>query len=400
MLAALLAVPSASRAGDKPKVLTGIDALQENGFRELKGKRVGLITNQTGVDGKGVLTARILAGAPGVQLTALFSPEHGFTGMSESTSVSSGRYLLPDGKEIPLYSLYGSTRAPTDEMLRGLDVLVFDIQDVGARFYTYATTMAYALEKAVKTDLEFIVLDRPNPINGETVEGPVLEIDGLKSFISYFPIPTRHGLTMGELARLHNFQAKLGAKLVVIPLKEWRRKMWFDETGLPWVKPSPNMPDLDSATLYPGIACFEASNLSVGRGTPLPFRWIGAPWLKADAVVAKMRKAKLPGIEFSAKAYTPEKSVHAGEKCPGILMKITDRETLRPFAVFAHLVTAIRDLHPDDFSLGEGDRSTRLIGSERFTAHFLNGADAKTILELFDPEADRFRAQRAPFLLY
>jgi uncharacterized protein YbbC (DUF1343 family) len=401
LLLALGAGASAAEPDPGPAVLSGIDVLQERGFRDLKDRRIGLITNQTGVDSKGVLTARILSAAPGVTMAALFSPEHGFTGLSESTSVASGRFRLPDGKEIPLYSLYGSTRAPTDEMLEGLDTLVFDIQDIGARFYTYATTMAYALEKAAEKKIEFVVLDRPNPINGDSVAGPVLEIeDGLRSFISYFEIPIRHGLTMGEIARLHNFKSKLGAKLVVVPVKGWKRKMWFDETGLPWVRPSPNMPDLDAATLYPGIACFEATNISVGRGTPKPFRWIGAPWMKAGAVVSILKKAKLEGVKFSAKTYTPTKSVFKGKKSRGILMRITDRDKIRPFRIFAHLVTAIRDLHPDEFNLGEGNRTSRLIGSERFRAHYETGADAKVVIDLFEPEAARFRAQRAPFLLY
>lgn len=387
-------------AAETPAVRTGIDVIQERGFRSLKGKKFGLITNQTGVDAKGVSTARILAAAPDANMIALFSPEHGFTGMSESTSVASGRYLLPDGRDIPLYSLYGSTRAPTKNMLDGLDALVFDIQDIGARFYTYATTMAYALEKSAERKIEFIVLDRPNPINGMTVEGPVLEIeDGLRSFISYFPVPTRHGLTMGEIARLHNFTTRLGAQLTVIPLKDWRRKMWFDETGLPWVRPSPNMPDLESAILYPGIACFEASNISVGRGTPIPFRWIGAPWMNADAVTGRMEKAGLKGIRFASKSFTPDKSVFEGKLSRGVEMTITDRDAVRPFAVFVHLAVALRDLHPDQFDLG-ANRTARLIGSNRFAAHYLNGADAKTIIELFENEAARFKAQRAPFLLY
>ncbi|PCI39271.1 MAG: hypothetical protein COB53_03555 [Elusimicrobia bacterium] len=399
LLALLLLVPGRIQA-EEPLVRTGIDVLQERNFRDLKGKRFGLITNQTGVDAKGVLTARILAAATGAEMVALFAPEHGFKGLLESTSVASGRYLLPDGRDIPLYSLYGGTRAPTNKMLKGIDALVFDIQDIGTRFYTYATTMAYALEKAAELEIEFIVLDRPNPITGKKVEGPVLEIgDGLRSFISYFEIPTRHGLTIGEIARLHNFREKLGARLSVIPLKGWRRKMWFDDTGLPWVRPSPNMPNLASATLYPGIAGFEASNISVGRGTPIPFLWIGAPWMKASKIVRLVKKAKLKGVRFEAKTYTPTKSVFKGEKTHGIKMTITDRNVIKPFHIFTHLATALRDLHPDQFDIGS-DRSSRLIGSKRFTAHYLSGSKAKEIIDLFENEAARFKAQREPFLLY
>lgn len=363
LLFALWAPPAHSAAAPA-EVLAGIDVLEDNGFRELKDKRIGLITNQTGIDRKGRTTVSILANAPGLELKALFSPEHGFAGTMEQESVESGQYILPDGRKIPLHSLYGSTRAPTADMLKGLDALVFDIQGIGARFYTYSTTMAMALEAAKRQNIEFFVLDRPNPIGGTAVEGPVLE-PGIRHFIAYMPVPVRHGMTMGELARIFNFHARLGAKLQVIALKGWRREMWHDQTDLLWVRPSPNMPDLDSAALYPGTGCFEASNLSVGRGTPVPFRWLGAPWLKPKRVIKRLKKAGLKGVEFKPQTLTPEKSVYAGEKTHGIRIIVTDRGAVEPLAVFAHLVTALRDAHPEQFTL-QPERMTLMTGSPVF----------------------------------
>jgi len=398
-LAALFTLPASAEEGS-PAVLTGIDVLQESSFRELQGKSVGLITNQTGVDAKGTASFRILAGAPGVSLDALFSPEHGFAGVSESSMVASGRFLLPGGRDIPLFSLYGSTKAPERSMLSGLDVLVFDIQDIGARFYTYSTTMAKSMEAAAALKIPFIVLDRPNPLGGAVVEGPVLEDDpALKSFISYIPVPIRHGMTMGEIARLYNFHARLGAELSVIPLKGWKREMWGDKTGQPWVRPSPNMPDLDSAVLYPGIGCFESSNLSVGRGTPIPFRWIGAPWLKARALAARMNKAKLPGLRFRAKTFTPSKSVFKGEKSRGVEIIVTDRDKARSVDAFVHFAVNLRDLHPGEFEL-RGERVGRMTGMKGFFELYEKKVPPSKILDLFDKSGSTFHSRRTPFLLY
>lgn len=380
------------------EVLTGIDVLEVNGFQELKGKRVGLITNHTGLDRSLRPTALVLAQAEGVQLKALFSPEHGFKGLVEDAAVSTDTLRLPDGRTIPIFSLYGSTQTPTNEMLSGLDALVFDVQDIGARFYTYPTTMALAMEAAARRNLDFVVLDRPNPINGEAVSGPILE-DGIRHFTAYFPVSVRHGMTVGELARLHNITAKLGARLLVVPLRGWRREMWFDQTGLPWTKPSPNMPDLDAAALYPGIGCFEATNVSVGRGTPIPFRWVGAPWMKAKSVLKRLKAAQLPGFEFEEASFTPDKSVFQGELSRGVRIRITDREKARPLHLFAVLVCALRDLHPMEFGV-RFDEMARMVGTGRFRQLYEAGARAKDVIMLFDAEASAFRSRRAPFLLY
>jgi len=396
--ALLLALSCAPALAAKSDVLSGIDVLEEHGFRELQGKRVGLITNQTGVDRKGRPSARILANASGVRLSALFSPEHGFTGTSDENEIASGTYALPDGGSIPLYSLYGATKAPTPEMLRGLDALVFDIQDIGTRFYTYSATMGMAMEAAAKAGMEFIVLDRPDPVNGEIVEGPILD-DDIRHLTAYFPVPVRHGMTMGELARLHNVLGRVGAQLQVVALKGWSRGMWADRTGLPWVRPSPNMPDLDAAALYPGIGCFEASNVSVGRGTKLPFRWIGAPWLDPKPVLKRLKAARLPGIDFSAHSFTPAKSVHQGKKCRGIRIRLKDRDAARPLAVFAHLVTALRDLYPKQFDIRDAEMA-RMTGTRRFVELYRSGAGPEKLVELFDKDSSRFKTERAPFLLY
>ncbi|MBI5597857.1 MAG: DUF1343 domain-containing protein [Elusimicrobia bacterium] len=396
-LLGLLALAGPARA-EGPAVLSGLDVLADKGFADFKGKRVGLITNQTGRDRSGRTTVQVLANATDVTLSAMFSPEHGFTGVVEDTAVVSGTFALPDGRTIPLYSLYGATRAPTAAMLKDLDVLVFDIQDIGARFYTYSTTMAMAMEAAAAAGIDFVVLDRPNPINGETVEGPVLST-GIRSFIAYLPVPVRHGMTMGELARLHNITSSLGAKLTVVPLKGWRRAMWYDQTGLPWTRPSPNMPDLASAALYPGIACFEASSLSVGRGTEAPFQWVGAPGLKAEAVVAKLNAARLPGIEFRAEQASPSKPPFAGEKVPGVRMRVNDRDAVRPLAVFAHLAAALRDQGGPAFSF-DMERLLLFVGMPRFAELYLSGAAAPELEKSLQEGAAAFKTGRAVFLLY
>ena len=404
LAAAALVVLCAARLGaaeprvGTAEVVTGIDVLEADGFRELQGKRVGLITNQTGKDRKGRATARVLAGAPGVQLKALFSPEHGFTGASEANAISSQTYRMPDGSVIPIYSLYGATVAPTAEMLRGLDALVFDIQDVGARFYTYAATMGMAMESAAAGNLEFFVLDRPDPVSGDIMEGPVL-VPEIRHFTAYFPVPVRHGMTMGELARLHNIVAKVGARLQVVPVRGWTRDQWFDQTGLPWTRPSPNMPDLEAAALYPGIGCFESTNLSVGRGTPLPFRWVGAPWLKAGEVLSRLKKAGLPGVRFEAASFTPTKSLYEKKWCAGIRIRVTARAKARPLAIFAHLLAAVRDLHPAQFQV-RWDEERRMIGTDALKPLYESGAGPRKMIELFDAGPKEFEAIRHAFLLY
>ncbi len=403
--AAALAACAAAPAKDAPgaRVLTGLDVLVADGFRPLNGKRVGVITNHTGVDARGRSIVELLGTAPGVTLAVVFSPEHGFAGAAANGSeVASGKTVVA-GREVPVVSLYrggvsGMKPLPAD--LRGLDALVFDIQDVGARFYTYPTTMALALEAAKDAGVEFFVLDRPDPVGGAGVEGAVPDEPGLRgaSSVAYLPVATRHGMTVGELARLHNAAVK-HPKLRVIALRGWTRPMWYDATGLPWIAPSPNMPDLDSAALYPGTAQFEETNLSVGRGTPAPFRWLGAPWLDAVALARVMNAARLPGVSFQAQTFTPTKDKYAGAAVPGVLIAVTDRAAVRPLRVFAHLIAAIRDRHSADFVLDWKD-SRRLIGTAAFKPWYDAGEPAAALEKIFDDGAAAFAAARKPYLLY
>lgn len=384
-----------------PGVRTGLDVLVESGFAELQGKRVGLITNRTGKDRLGRGGPELLAAATGVTLVRVFSPEHGFTGASEENAIASGTIRL-GGKDVALASLYAGGIAgmrPKPADLADLDVLIFDIQDIGARFYTYLASMAMALEEASRDGLAFLVLDRPNPIGGEILEGPILDDPSLRQVTptAYFPVPVRHGLTAGEMAMLHNAEVR-HSKLTVIRMKGWRRRLWYDETGLPWIAPSPNMPDIEAAALYPGIGMFEASNLSVGRGTPIPFRWIGAPGLDSEALAKRMRAAGLPGIEFRPEDFTPSKSNYAGQACRGLRMKVTDRDRLRPLAVFAHLAAALRELYPG--LQWRWEEARRMTGTDDFRRLSEAGAGPEKIIRLFDEGPSKFGSQRKPFLLY
>jgi uncharacterized protein YbbC (DUF1343 family) len=381
------------------RVMSGLDVLEAEGFAPLKGKRVGVITNRTGVDAGGRSIVELLAAAPGVDLVAVYSSEHGFSATSEKEVIPGDR-VRAGGREIPLYSLFvGNAQRPTPAQLANVDALVFDIQDVGARFYTYLATMAMALESAKDAGLAFYVLDRPDPIGGAIVEGPrVDQPDEVgKDAVAYFDVSTRHGLTAGEMAGLRN--ATLGySKLTVVKMKNWKRAMWFDQTGLPWIPPSPNMPDLAAATLYPGVANLEFTNLSVGRGTETPFGWIGAPWLDAEALKKRMDEALLEGVAFSVETRVPSKDIYAGQSCPGLRMVVTDREAARPLRVFASLAAALRDTQPE-FKL-TWNHSRRLIGREKFFELYSAGATGAEIARLFEADAADFEKRRAPFLLY
>ena len=334
-------------------------------------------------------------------LAAIFTPEHGYASSSESENIASGRARVA-GRDIPLYSLYaGGIKGmrPKPEQLQGLDVLVFDIQDIGSRFYTYLATMAMALEEAKEANVDFIVLDRPNPIRGDVVEGPILADPSLRFLTptAYFLIPIRHGLTAGELALLHN-RSVGHPHLSVVKLRGWKRSMWFEETGLPWIPPSPNMPSVEAAALYPGIGIFEASNLAVGRGTPIPFRWIGAPWMKADEIVSRLQ-GTVEGVEFAVQDYTPTKSVFEKQFCRGVRITVTDRDAMRPTSVFLHLALALREVHPKEFEW-RWDEVKRMVGVDEFRLLWETGAGADAFLSLFDKGPRDFDSKRLPILLY
>ena len=389
VVASALRDPPATPRGP---VWTGVDVLREEGFRRLSGRRVGLLTNRTGRARDGASTIDLLADAPDVELAALFSPEHGIRGELDGP-VPSGRDVRTG---LPVHSLYGETRRPTETMLRGLDTVVVDLQDAGARFYTYATTLAYLLEAAAPHRLRVVVLDRPNPIGGAAVEGPRLDEESL-GFTGYFPAPVRHGLTLGELARLFNGEREIGADLEVVPMRGWTRAHWFDETGLTWVDPSPNLRNLHQALLYPGIGVIEGTNLSVGRGTDTPFEQIGAPWIDAPALARELNRAGLPGLRVYPVSFTPEGSRFAGELCHGVFFVVTDRESLRPVRLGLEVAAALHRLHGDAFEL---DAVTRLFGSRATTARIRAGDPTWAIAAAWDDGAAAWWRLSVPYLLY
>ncbi|MDH5619044.1 MAG: DUF1343 domain-containing protein, partial [Gammaproteobacteria bacterium] len=325
-LACLLLVLTAPLAASAGQVLNGVDVLERDGFRQLAGQRVGLITNHTGRTRDGRSTIQLLHNAPGVDLVRIFSPEHGIAGKLDIPVVADSSEAATG---IPIISLYGESRRPSAAALAGVDTLVFDIQDIGTRFYTYISTMGNAMAAAAEHDVRFVVLDRPNPINGNSVAGPVLD-DGLQSFVGFHTLPIRHGMTTGELAMMFRAELGLDLDLEIVPVEGWHRHEYFDDTGLPWVNPSPNMRSLRAAILYPGIGLLETTNISVGRGTATPFELIGAPWLDAEALAIALHELALPGIAFTPVRFTPDASTFADEACQGVRFTIIDREALEP----------------------------------------------------------------------
>jgi len=378
-----------SRVG--PQVSAGVDVLADRGFTALAGERVGLVTNQTGRTRDGRSTIDLLHEAPDVDLRALFSPEHGIRG-AEDGPVASGRDARTG---LPVHSLYGDTRRPTTATLDGLDTLVVDLQDIGARFYTYAVTTAYVLEEAARHGLRVVVLDRPNPIGGR-IEGPLLDEKHL-GFTGYVPAPTRHGLTLGELARLFNGERDINAELEVVPVRGWVRNRWFDETGLGWVNPSPNMRNLHQALLYPGVGGIEGTNLSVGRGTDTPFEQIGAPWIDGPALAEALNAAGVPGVRVYPLSFTPRASRFAGERCEGVFFVVTDRDRFQPVRFGLEIASALWRLHGDVFQL---DAIERLFGSAEVVAAIKRATPTWEIAAAWAAGEADWRRLVAPYLLY
>jgi uncharacterized protein YbbC (DUF1343 family)/CubicO group peptidase (beta-lactamase class C family) len=374
------------------RVMTGVDVLAAQNYEPLSGKRVGLITNHTGLSSDGRRTIDLLAQAGGVKLAAIFTPEHGITGLVDA-KVAGGRDA---STQIPIYSLYGDTLRPTPAMMKGLEALVFDVQDAGARFYTYMTTMGYAMEGATRAGIEFFVLDRPNPISASRVEGPVTDAD-LKSFTSYFPLPVRHGMTLGELARMFNAEKRIGAKLTVVAMDGYRRAMWFDDTGLTWRNPSPNLRSLSQATLYPAVALAEASNVSVGRGTDTPFELLGAPWIDGRRLAEHLRQRKIDGVKFEPTTFKPRGERFKGQRCSGIRITVTDRQALDAGLLGVEILSALHRLYPDVFQLR---KSYGLIGSWATLQAIEKGKDPREIASSWQKALDEFRPLRARHLLY
>ncbi len=377
------------RNGD---VRTGIDVLEKENFAPLKGLRVGLITNETGVDSNGHRTIDLLDHAPGVQLKAIFSPEHGLWG-KEDTEVAS---TTDPATGLPVYSLYGKTRRPTAQMLQGLDALVFDIQDVGVRFYTYITTMAYCMEEATRQHIAFYVLDRPNPIGASIVQGPILDPD-LRSFVGYYPLPVRYGMTMGELAEMFNSEEHLNANLHVIKMAGWERTDWYDETGLQWRNPSPNLRSLTETILYPGVGMIEGANVSVGRGTDTPFELVGAPWINGKWLAVYLNSRVIQGVRFLPVDFTPRSSKFAGQVCHGVQIYLVDRQALDAPELGVELASALHQLFPKDFEL---DKTLPLIGSKAVVNEIRDNVDPARIQFLWQQSLTDFRKMRAKYLLY
>jgi uncharacterized protein YbbC (DUF1343 family) len=388
-----VSVTAASVSPAFADVLTGIDVLEKDGFRSLQGKRVGLITNQTGVNRKGVSTIQLMYDAPGVNLVALFSPEHGLQGKLDQARIANGR---DDATGLKVYSLYGETRTPTDESLQGLDTLVFDIQDIGARFYTYIATMGNAMQAAAKHKVRFVVLDRPNPINGVDVAGPVLD-PGRESFVGFHTIPVRHGMTVGELAQMFNAELEYGTDLEVIRVQNWRRGDFFDATGLLWVNPSPNMRSLTEAVLYPGIGLLETTNLSVGRGTDTPFELIGAPWLDGVSLARELNGAGLKGVGFVPVFFTPDASKFEGEQCGGVNIIVTNRAEFQPLRTGFEIARRLRQAYPDDW---KADAYSRLLGSKKTLQAILETKTVAEIEAMNQADLNTFLKRRERFLLY
>jgi uncharacterized protein YbbC (DUF1343 family)/CubicO group peptidase (beta-lactamase class C family) len=382
---------TAAPAPRPPAVLSGIDVLRASGFAALRGKRIGLLTNHTGRARDGATTIDLLHDAKDLTLVRLFSPEHGIRGILDASVPSA-----TDETGLTIQSLYGETRRPTPAMFEGIDTMVIDLQDIGARFYTYMTTMAYVMEEAARSKISVVVLDRPNPVNGFQIEGPTLDKAAL-SFVGYFPMPIRHGMTIGELAKLFNAENKIGADLTVIPLRNWNRDEWFDATGLPWINPSPNMRNLIEATLYPGIGAIEGTNVSVGRGTDTPFEQVGAPWIDGVALADALNGRALPGIRFYPVRFTPSSSKFANEECGGVFMIVTDRAAIRPVRVGVEIAAILNKLYGAKYEL---EAAERLFGSKDGLARIRAGADPADIVSTWAAGEARWRLLRNRYLIY
>lgn len=378
------------------RVRSGIEVLVTDSLHLIQGKRLGLITNHTGIGPRGKSTIDILFGTPGVRLTALYGPEHGIRGVARAGDhVASS---IDSATGVPVYSLYGETRAPTPEMLKDVDVLIFDIQDVGARVYTYQWTMTLAAEAA--KGKKFLVLDRPNLIRADRFEGGVLD-PKYRSFVGWYPVALRYGLTVGELANYLVKTGQLTSDLTVIPMQGYRRSMWWNETGLGWINPSPNIRSGDAAVLYTGTVFFEGTNVNEGRGTQMPFQMVGAPWLTdAGAIAAELNALKLPGVVFDSSTQTIEAGYkYGGQTVPVLLVVVSDRDEVRPVEVGMHMLRAIYKRHTGDFQW-RAQFVDRLFGSDRLRKAVETDGGIEALIPVLRRESDDFRTKTEPYWLY
>jgi uncharacterized protein YbbC (DUF1343 family) len=372
---------------------TGIDVLEEQNFAPLRGKRIGLITNQTGVDSKGRRTIDVLAHADGVKLVALFSPEHGIAGKLDQEHVDNSKDAATG---VPIFSLYGASRKPSDEDLKGLDALVFDIQDAGVRFYTYTATMGLAMEAAAKNHIAFYVLDRPNPLGGARIEGPMLDADKT-AFVAYFPTPIIYGMTLGELAQLYNAEKKIGVDLHVVKLENWKRSETFAETGLTWIPPSPNLRTVAETLPYPGIEILQAGGVSVGRGTATPFEVFGAPWIKGEDLAADLTRRKIPGVTYRATTFIPASDLHKGVECGGVALTVADAAVFQSLRNGLEIAEALEKLYPGKLDIA---KMITLVGNADTITALRKGESVDSIIASWKPALDSFRETRAKYLIY
>jgi uncharacterized protein YbbC (DUF1343 family)/CubicO group peptidase (beta-lactamase class C family) len=386
-------------------VLTGIDVLEQDNFAELKQPTeppdhvatIGLVTNQTGIDGKGNRTIDVLAAAPGVKLAAIFSPEHGISGELDTLKAED---TVDSVTGIPVYSIYGGTDAkkrPPIEVLKKLDAVVIDLQDAGARFYTYETTVGYVLEAAAEANTEIIVLDRPDPVTGSVVQGPLSQAGVGAPFTNYHAVPVRHGMTVGELAQLFNVERKIGARLRVVPMKGWLRGDWFDSTGLVWVNPSPNLRSMNEAALYPGVALIEGTNISVGRGTDTPFELVGAPWIKSREFADYLNARLIAGVRFVPVTFTPASGPYSSHACGGVNLIVTDRNVLDSPEMGLELAAALQKLYSDNWKL---PMMLAILANRQVFEALSGGADPRSIAQSYQEDLERFRDLRSKYLLY
>ncbi len=386
-------------AQDNKKIILGIDRIQEFSFL-FKNKKTGLITNQTGINSAGESSIDILF--KNVKLTALFSPEHGIRGAEPEGAIIENRIDSKTG--LTVYSLYGKTKRPTDEMLKNIDILCFDIQDVGARFYTYIWTMAYAMEECAKHKKTFIVFDRPNPIGGINVEGNILDKE-YKSFVGYFPIVQRHGMTIGELAQLFNTEFKINCDLKIIPLKNWNRESFFDTQNLMWVPPSPNIPTPETALIYSGMCIFEGVNISVGRGTTMPFQYVGAPFIDAEKLAAELNDLNLKGVFFLPTYFIPSRSIYKNEYCNGVQIIVTNKKDFLPIRTAILMMDKIKKMYPKNFSINNSNNKfcglNLLTGTNILSSILLYGKiKLEDYLNLIKYDENKFLNTRKKYLLY
>ena len=383
---------SAKRSPRPGRVQVGLDILTAQKFAPLRNKHVGLITNHTGVDAQGRSIVDLLSHAAGVHLVALFSPEHGLLGRNDEKVASS----KDASTGLPIYSLYGETHRPTDEMLQGIDALVFDIQDAGVRFYTYTATMGYCMEEAAKHNIAFYVLDRPNPIGGTIVEGPMLDSDKT-SFVAYFPLPVRYGLTIGELAQFFNAENHIGVDLHVVPMKNWHRNYFFESTGIRWIPPSPNLRTTKGAIVYPGIEILQNAGVSVGRGTETPFEEFGAPWMNGEAVATALNEHHLPGLRFVNQPFIPVTGLYSGQRCGGVGIRITDRQAVRAMRTGLEIALVLKKLYPENF---DPAKLEELVGNADTIRQLLAGIPADQIVSSWSADLASFEQLRRKYFLY